>query len=205
MRRGEILNTTWRNIDFAKKTVEVSPKVNTQHTWEWHIKDTERRILPLTNKVIELLARHQACQPECHSYVFVPPQRYEHIQKVRKAGNWTVEKGRCPLNNFHLQFKAIRAIAAIDNGTFHDLRRTCLSNWLAQGLNEFEVMTLAGHSTFETTHRFYLAIGEDVINRARVASTKAIGDDFVAHLLRTPLGSDKEKRLRSISALKPRN
>lgn len=36
----------------------------------------------------------------------------------------------------------------------------------AQGLSEFEVMTLAGHAMFETTHRFYLAVAQDILDRA---------------------------------------
>ena len=39
MRRGELLNTVWRDVDFANQTIKVSPKRNTEKTWEWHIKD----------------------------------------------------------------------------------------------------------------------------------------------------------------------
>ena len=55
-------------------------------------------------------------------------------------------------------------------GKFHDCRSTALSNWLAQGLSEYEVMKLAGHSSFETTHRFYLAIKNDYLDKARQAN-----------------------------------
>jgi integrase len=34
MRRGELMNTTWRDIDFANMTVEVSPKKDRHDTWE---------------------------------------------------------------------------------------------------------------------------------------------------------------------------
>ena len=54
MRRGELLNTTWADIDFEKLTISVSPKGDTKHTWEWRIKDSERRTLPLTTEVAEL-------------------------------------------------------------------------------------------------------------------------------------------------------
>jgi hypothetical protein len=73
---------------------------------------------------------------------------------------------------------------------------------LAQGLSEFEVMRLAGHSKFETTHKFYLAVCHDLVDPAREASAKSIQDDFVAHLLRTPSEEEKEKRLRSINVSK---
>jgi hypothetical protein len=59
MRRGELLNTTWRDIDFARMTVDVSPKKDREDTWEWHIKDTERRTLPLTAELVRRLVEHQ--------------------------------------------------------------------------------------------------------------------------------------------------
>jgi integrase len=39
MRKSELLNTVWNDIDFAEKTIEVSPKKSADKTWEWHIKD----------------------------------------------------------------------------------------------------------------------------------------------------------------------
>lgn len=87
MRRGELMNTTWRDIDFANQTVDVSPKKDRQDVWEWHIKDTDRRTLPLTDELVKLVAEHQASQPEGCPYVFIPVSRYEHIQERRKAGN----------------------------------------------------------------------------------------------------------------------
>ena len=71
MRRGELLNTTWKEIDFDKRTIEISPKSNTNHTWTWLIKDTERRILPLTDEVLKLLTSLQERQREGYPYVFV--------------------------------------------------------------------------------------------------------------------------------------
>lgn len=203
MRRGELLNTTWRDIDFAKRTVDVSPKNNTKHTWEWHIKDTDRRTLPLTTETLKMLAMHQAMQPEGHPYVFIPSWRYDRIQQRRKSGCWTIEDGRCPLNNFTDRFNRIKAMAGIERGEFHDLRRTCLSTLLANGLSEYEVMVLAGHATFETTRQFYLAVRPDIVDRARAVYEGVKAADSVARLWRAPLPSDIDKRLQNTTALKP--
>ncbi len=83
MRRGELMNTTWRDIDFANMTVEVSPKKDCQDTWEWYIKDTDRRTLPLTAELVKRLVELQISQPEGNPYVFVPKARYEQIQELR--------------------------------------------------------------------------------------------------------------------------
>jgi len=48
------------------------------------------------------------------------------------------------------------------------------------------VMYPAGHAEFETTHQFYLAVREDLLQRARAASAEAMNGDFIAHLLRAP-------------------
>ena len=45
-----------------------------------------------------------------------------------------------------------------------------LTTWSAQGLSEYEVMKLAGHSSFSTTHQFYLSIKRDYIDKARQAN-----------------------------------
>jgi integrase len=112
--------------------------------------------------------------------------RYDFIQQLRAQEKWTVEDGVSPLNNFDDAFKKIRNRAGIDNGTFHDLRRTCLTNWFANGLSEYEVMLLAGHACFSTTHTFYLAVREDLLERGRAASTKAMEAISVANLLQQP-------------------
>lgn len=183
MRRGELLNLTWADIDFAKQIAMVSPKENSEFTWEWHIKDTDRRELPLTEDLIKLLVEHQVVQPEGQPYVFIPPDRYERIQGMRQCGNWSPYKANYPVNNFDRQFRMIRQAANIDKGQFHDFRRTCISNWLKHGLKEFDVMKMAGHANFETTRRFYLAVSSDLVDRARVASSKALDGIFVAKLL----------------------
>ena len=193
MRRGELLNTTWRDVDFACQKIRVSPKDDTENTWEWQIKDTDRRSVPLTDEVVKLLAEHQARQPEGYPYVFIPPRRYDRIQKTRELGKWTIEKGKCPMCNFRRQFLIIQERAGIDEGTFHDLRRTCITNWFANGLSEFEVMIMAGHSSFETTRKFYLAVRDDIIGRARMASSKAMQEISVAKLLQVPFSAKNLK------------
>ena len=167
--------------------------MDTEQTWEWYIKDYERRTLPLTEELIRELAQHLEEQPQGHPYVFVPPKRYAHIQERRQIGNWTVEDGKCPINNFSRKFGTLMRKAGIEEGEFHDLHRTCLSNWLASGLSEFEVMKLAGHSSFETTHRFYLAIQDDLIDKARNASMSLLDKNHTANSLQRQNSATNKK------------
>jgi len=61
--------------------------------------------------------------------------------------------------------------SSIEHGTFHDIRKTAITNWFRQGLSEYDVITLAGHANFETTHRFYLAVADNLMERARKTTT----------------------------------
>ena len=78
------------------------------------------------------------------------------------------------------------AKTGIDKGEFHDLKRTCLTNWLANGLSEHDIMTMAGHASFETTRRFYLAVRNDFLDRARKANSIALKLISVVKLLQVP-------------------
>jgi len=201
MRRGELLNTTWQDVDFANLTIDVSPKQDTEYTWEWHIKDVDRRTLPLTTKMVELLAEHQAEQCAGYPYVFVPAVRYDHIQAQRQAGLWQLEHGKCPVNNFTRRFRCVLDLAGIEHVPFHDFRRTCLTEWLHNGLGEYDVMNLAGHACFETTRTFYLAVRRDLVDHARTVSEITEASHSVARLLRTPSDEGANKTAPKAKAL----
>jgi len=173
MRRGELLNLCWGDIDLDEYAIDITPKDNTDETWEWLIKDHEERTVPLSENTTQLLIDIQSKSPTGYPYVFIPQARYDYIQtELRAKGKWSFSSSRLDIyNNFYKQFDKIFLRAGIrKKGKFHDCRSTALSNWFAQGLSEYEVMRLAGHSSFETTHKFYLAIKKDYIDKARQAN-----------------------------------
>jgi integrase len=181
MRRAELLNCTWRDVDFDEETIEVCCKQETKETWQWLVKDADDRTLPLTEEIVQMLAEHQAQQPDGHPYVFVPAARYEYIQRVlRPKGEWTlIDSSMKVVNNFRRQFNRIRKRAGVKQGTFHDFRRTAISMWFANGMSEHDVMVLAGHASFATTHEFYLAVADDLIHRARAATAQGLRQKLV--------------------------
>ena len=181
MRRAELLNCTWADVDFDAQTIEVNPKENTKDTWEWRIKDTDHRILPLTEEIVQMLVDHQAQQPEGYPYVFVPTARYDYIQNVlRPKGKWSlVDTSMKVVNNLGRQFNKILRKAGIKKGTIQDIRRTAISMWFANGMSEHDVMVLAGHSSFATTHEFYLAVADDLVDRARAETAQVLHQKMV--------------------------
>ena len=181
MRRAELLNCTWGDVDFDAQTIEVNSKQSTRDTWEWLVKDADHRTLPLTEEIVQMLVDHQAQQPEGYPYVLVPTARYDYIQNVlRPKGEWTLTDARLKVvNNFRRQFNVILRKAGVKAGTFHDIRRTTISMWLANGMSEYDVMVLAGHSSFATTHKFYLAVADDLVHRARAATVQGMRQKLV--------------------------
>jgi integrase len=69
--------------------------------------------------------------------------------------------------------------AKVPAGTFHDLRKTAVANWFRQAMSEYDVMAPAGHANFQTTHRFYLAVADDLILRARCAISEEVRPELI--------------------------
>lgn len=91
--------------------------------------------------------------------------------------------GRLP---FGRDFGLILTRATIRYGEFRDLRRTTICNWFAEGLSELEVMRLAGHADFKTTHRYYLKVRDGLVDRDRQASARALRRNLT-RLVRAPI------------------
>ncbi len=186
MRKGELLNLTWRDIDFENQVVHVTAKADTESTWQWDIKDHDERTLPLTEEVVNILTELQAAAPEGCPYVFVPHERFQAVLKKRSEGKWDTIKTRENLTpHFSTHFKELREKAGIlKDVTFHDLRSTALSGWCNNGMAINDVKTLAGHSSITTTQEFYLAVTSDLVDRARKvksSTTESVLSHFVTH------------------------
>ena len=149
----------------------------------------DHRTLPLTEGIVQMLVDHQTQLPVGCPYVFVPIARYDYIQNVlRPKGKWTLTDFRLKVvNNFGRQFNKILRKADVNKGAFHDFRRTSISMWFANGMSEHDVMVLAGHASFATTHKFYLAVADDLIHRARVATAQGLRQKLV-NFGTTPFG-----------------
>jgi integrase len=76
-------------------------------------------------------------------------------------------------------FNEIRTKAGIKKGTFHDLRRTAITNWFYAGLEITEVMRLAGHSKYETCLSYYLSVKDDLVDRARQAVRHSVSREML--------------------------
>lgn len=170
LRRGEVLNLTAADCDFAAGLLWVQPKKDSAHTWAWSVKDKDRRIVPMTDETAGLLQRQLLDLPTGQPYLCLTPRRYRRLIGLKRAGILADRLRACPDENFTKPFERIGRRAGVQVGTFHDLRRTCLTVWLENGLQPHEVMQLAGHAEIDTTMRYYVATRRTLMDKARRAS-----------------------------------
>ena len=201
LRRGEILNLTINDIDFAKGKIIVQPKSGTKHTWRWVVKDKERREVPLVEEVAQILLGLEEEMPEGQPYLLLTPERYQNIMHLKVTGKLIDRVAKCPDGNFRRNWKVICKHAGIDDVTFHDLRSTCITEWFEQGMMPHEVQRLAGHSSIETTMKYYVGIRESMIGRARDASSAALGGNSIATSLQQAQSPEKSGDTGVVAAL----
>ena len=174
LRRGEVLNLTLDDIDFNRNIIYIQTKRETRHTWHWEPKDRDLRELPLVPEVGKLLIDISLDLSEGQPYLMFTSERYSGIVKLKEQGLLSNRVRRCPDENFARPMRQILRRAGVKRGTFHDLRRTCITEWLESGLQPHEVRVLAGHSDLETTMTYYSTTRRSLLSKARKASSGAI-------------------------------
>lgn len=170
-RKDELLNLTWSDVDFENNNVNFVPKKASKKILAWEPKDHEGRIIPVPEKVVLLLADMQSQADESSSYVFISGQRLKRILERRACGKWNAKSE--VINNMLTRLKVFCKWAGVKQFCFHDLRRTCITNW-ARHLPIHAVQDLAGHSKIETTRKHYLSVGKSDRDMARAIQEKVM-------------------------------
>ena len=166
LRTGEILNLTINDVNFEKGYISVQSKKEIRETWAWSAKNYQTRRVPLTEENSRLITKVMAELPPGQPYFMITEKRYWWLQQLRKQGKMNERQKGCPDENDR-PWRRILDTTGI-SGTFHDLRRTCISRWSwNQHLSIQEVKKLAGHADIKTTLEYYAAVRPDVLNIAR--------------------------------------
>ncbi len=136
LRRGELLNLTWQDVDFERWLLHVHSTEN------FRTKGGRRRAVPMSETLFHLLwnkAQHSNCQ-----YVFTLSGR-------KVSEDWISHKFKFYLRKAGLSEKL----------HFHSLRHT-FATWLVQeGVSIYEVQKLLGHSSISVTQIYsHLAASE---------------------------------------------
>lgn len=127
MRKSELLNLEWSDVDFGRKKITIRVKDN------WQPKTSEREI-PINNGLLELLQKHKE-NTKKGVYVF-------HNVKGDRIGKSTLRKRLMVLT---------KKCGFPDVTKLHSLRHTFASHLVMKGVDLPTVKKLMGHSKIETT------------------------------------------------------
>lgn len=132
MRKAELLNLKWTDVDFNQKIITVQSKD------DWHTKNYKSRSLQMTPALDKVFRQHRAIQESqgfLSEYVFT----YEGKRIL-----WGVDVG----------FNYIVKKAGLDGVTLHTLRHTFASQLVMAGVPLRDVQELMGHQSFQTTLQY---------------------------------------------------
>ena len=173
LRRAEILNLTWSDIDFDNKQLKVTPKQQTETTIEWEPKDHEARVIPMTDQASHFLKKLRISCPQWHSYLFISVKRLKIIRKKIELGLWY--SSQSTHNNLIRDFYSIQESAGVMKCTLHDLRRSAITNW-GNILPIQVVQQFAGHSDIHTTRKYYLVVRDEDMKKASNVINKILDE-----------------------------
>lgn len=152
LRRGEVLGLRWADINLDKKTLRVSGALQrVQGKLERSLPKTKAgaRTLLLPDVLVELLADHRRRQAE--ERAFWGNEWHEHDLLFPAERGTPMEP-----SNLHRHFKLALKRAGLPLTTrFHDLRHSCATFLIAQGVHPRVVMEILGHSQISLTMNTY--------------------------------------------------
>ncbi len=124
MRRGEILNLRWQNVDFVRSLIYVT---NTKTGYD--------REVPMTTKACEVLSELRQVNGE-YEFVFTNPETGVNLVDLKHG------------------FRSACDDAEIQDFRFHDLRHTTGTRLADAGTDAFAIAEVLGHRDLQTTKRY---------------------------------------------------
>ena len=123
LRRGEIVNLTWQDIDLSKKIITIQPKEN------WHPKTFECRDIPISQDLFKILQK-----------------------QTNKKGFVALTEDNKPFTLAGIGSHFIKFTKKLGlKGSLHTLRHTFASHLVQNGVDLYTVSKLLGHSSIKTT------------------------------------------------------
>lgn len=151
LRRGELLGLHWSDVDFDAATLRVNYGLQ-RFDGKLHLVEPKteksRRVLPLPSLLIDALRLHRTRQLE---------------ERLALGSNWQ-ESGfvfastiGTPMEprNLNRTFDALLENAKLPKIRFHDMRHSCATMLLSQGVPQRTLMEILGHSQISLTMNTY--------------------------------------------------
>ena len=170
LRRGELQGLKWEHVDLESGTLQVRRTLSEPkggHIFEAP-KSGKGRSIRLTRRATAALRSHRKRQLE---------------ERMKLAGLWTdhglvfTSGVGTPLlgGNLNRSFKVTLRRAGLPEIRFHDLRHTCATLLLKQGVNPKFVQELLGHADITLTLNVYSHVLPDMGDAAAGAMDDALG------------------------------
>ncbi len=152
MRMGEILELTWRGVDFNRRTITVLRS-----------KNGERRTIPVNETVLTVLKQKAKVRGLTTELVFC-------------------SRAFTPIESGHLRrsFRSAVKKAQIEDFHFHDLRHTFATRLVQAGVDLYKVQRLLGHKSSTMTQRYAhhypesLRDGVEMLDQMRAHDTNLV-------------------------------
>jgi integrase len=126
LRRGELFNLKWQDINFNEKMLTVTAE---------SAKSGKTRHIPLNDEAFSVLLTLKQYASQDQEFVF-PGKNGERLSNIKSAWRGVLKK------------------AGITNFRFHDLRHTFASKLVMAGVDLNTVRELLGHSGYKMTIRY---------------------------------------------------
>jgi integrase len=138
MRKSELFNLTWNDIDFDNRLITIQSKD------DWNTKNYKPRTMTMTDILCETLREHRHFKRElgeASEYVFTY-RGHKIVDNIKKTLERVVKE------------------AGLQGVTLHTLRHTFASQLAMAGVSLMDIKELMGHQSYETTLRYaHLAEG----------------------------------------------
>ena len=176
LRKGEALGLMWKDIDFEKRLIHVErsivyPDSNRRGEINTELKtDSARRIIPMSPEVYTVLKREKLKSNSV--YVFAM-KNGSFLSAESFRSMWDLIRYRTiggPATGHH-----VHPVLDFDVHP-HQLRHTCCTRWIANGMTPKEAQYLMGHASPDITMGVYTdyRIQQDLENTAKKISSDGL-------------------------------
>ncbi|MDR3084133.1 MAG: tyrosine-type recombinase/integrase [Streptomyces sp.] len=172
LRQGEALGLQWHDVDFTHRRLTVRRQLQRIGGESRFVplksarSELERtRVLPMPAVVVEALQVHRARQGHELGTVPLPTGLVFCRRDGSPLINSNVTKG----------FQTLLERSGLPRMRFHDLRHSCASLLIAQGVAPRTVMEILGHSSISTTMNIYAHVGAALLEESSAAMDRLLG------------------------------
>ncbi|ALS57673.1 site-specific integrase [Rathayibacter toxicus] len=169
MRRGELLGLWWQDVDLDERKLNVRQTVQRLGRGEGLVMGPpktarSRRSIPLPKLCVDALIERRRVQDEDRRAI------REGWTELDLVFTTTIGTAIEP-SNLRRSFNRAIELAGLRQIRFHDLRHTCASLLLAQGVPMRVVMEILGHSTMSITSDLYTHVAPSAVESALSATS----------------------------------